>query len=71
MIMGYCILKKKKEGRKKMSNVRIKTIYKDDGLLNDFLALKDIVLIDLKVRPLEYIVMYEKVKKTTKKVVPK
>jgi hypothetical protein len=52
-----------------MSSVRVKTFYKDDRVLNDFLALKDIVLIDLKVRPMEYVVMYEKVKKPTKKVV--
>jgi len=52
-----------------MSNVRVKTLYKDDKKLNDFLSLKDIVLIDLKVRPMEYVVMYEKVKKTPKKVV--
>jgi hypothetical protein len=54
-----------------MSNVRVKTLYKDDRTLNDFLALKDIVLIDLKVRPMEYVVMYEQVKKTPKKVVKK
>ena len=51
-----------------MGDIRIKTIYKDDRLLNDFIGLKDIELVTLHVRPLEYVVEYKKVKKTTKKV---
>lgn len=54
-----------------MSDTRIKTLYKDDRILNDFLGLKDIELVKLHVRPMEYIIEYKKVKKTTKKVVNK
>ena len=43
-------------------------MFKDDRLLNDFLAQKDIELKTLHVRPMEYVIEYEKVKKTTKKV---
>ena len=50
-----------------MSNTRIKTIYKDDKRLNDFLSLKDIELVKLHVRPMEYIIEYKKIKKTAKK----
>ena len=46
-----------------MSDIRIKTLYKDDTLLNDFLALKDIELNKLHVRPMEYVVEYTKIKK--------
>ena len=51
-----------------MGKTRIKTMYKDDKILNDFLSLKDIELIKLHVRPMEYVVEYEKIKKTAKKV---
>ena len=51
-----------------MGDTRVKTIYKDERLLNEFLALKDIELVDVKVRPLEYVVFYKKIKKGTKKV---
>ena len=51
-----------------MGDIRIKTMYKDDRLLNDFLGLKDIELVKVHVRPMEYVVEYRKVKKTTKKV---
>ena len=51
-----------------MSNTRIKTLYKDDRILNDFLGLKDIVLVKLHVRPMEYVVEYEKVKKVKRPV---
>ena len=51
-----------------MSDIRIKTLYKDDKLLNNFLALKDIELNKIHVRPMEYIVEYKKLKKTNKKV---
>lgn len=51
-----------------MGETRVKTIFKDDRLLNDFLASKDIELVDVKVRPMEFVVFYKKVKKTTKKV---
>jgi len=54
-----------------MGDVRVKTIYKDERLLNDFLGLKDIELVKLHIRPLEYVIEYMKVKKTTKKVTPK
>ena len=43
-------------------------MYKDDKILNDFLSLKDIELVKLHVRPMEYVIEYEKVNKTTKKV---
>jgi len=51
-----------------MSDVRVKTIFKDDRLLNDFLSLKDIELVEVNVRPMEYVVLYKKIKKTAKKV---
>jgi len=50
-----------------MGATRVKTMYKDDRLLNDFLGLKDIELIKLHVRPMEYIIEYQKVKKTAKR----
>jgi len=51
-----------------MSDIKIKTLYKDDRVLNDFLSLKDIDFIKLHVRPMEYIVEYKKIKKQPKKV---
>ena len=51
-----------------MGQTKVKTMYKDDRVLNDFLSLKDIELVKLHVRPMEYVVEYKKVKKTTKKV---
>ena len=51
-----------------MGEIRIKTLYKDDRIINDFIALKDIELVKLHVRPMEYVVEYKKVKKTAKKV---
>jgi len=51
-----------------MGNIRVKTMYKDDRLLNDFLGLKDIELVKVHVRPMEYVVEYKKIKKTAKKV---
>lgn len=42
-------------------------MYKDDKTLNEFLSLKDIELVDLHVRPMEYVIEYRKVKKTAKK----
>jgi len=54
-----------------MGDVRVKTLYKDDRLLNEFLGLKDIELVKVHVRPMEFVVLYRKVKKTTKKVLPK
>jgi len=50
-----------------MGAVRVKTIYKDDRLLNEFLASKDIELVDVKVRSMEYVVLYKKVKKQPNK----
>ena len=44
-------------------------MYKDDKQLNDFLSLKDIELIKLHVRPMEYVIEYEKVKKQPKKAI--
>ena len=38
-------------------------MYKDERLLNDFLALKDIELHKLHVLPMEYLVEYKKIKK--------
>ncbi len=43
-------------------------MFKDDRILNDFLSLKDIELVKLHVRPMEYVVEYKKIKKTNKKV---
>ena len=43
-------------------------MYKDDKQLNAFLSLKDIELVKLHVRPMEYVVEYKKIKKTAKKV---
>ena len=53
-----------------MGDIRVKTIYRDERLLNDFLGLKDIELVKLHPRPLEYIVEYKKItkKKPIKKV---
>ena len=51
-----------------MSDIRVKTLYKDDTILNDFLSLKDIDLVKLHVRPMEYVIEYTKIKKTAKKV---
>ena len=53
-----------------MGPVRVKSVYRDERLLNDFLGLKDIELVKLHVRPLEYIVEYKKItkKKPVKKV---
>ena len=50
-----------------MGPVRVKSVYRDERLLNDFLGLKDIELVKLHVRPLEYIVEYKKINKITKK----
>ena len=46
-----------------MGTVRVKTMYRDERSLNDFLGLKDIELVKLHVRPLEYVIEYKKVKK--------
>ena len=43
-------------------------MFKDDRILNDFLSLKDIELVKLHVRPMEYVVEYKKIKKKKKKV---
>ena len=51
-----------------MSNIRVKTLYKDDKILNDFLSLKDIELVRLHVRSMEYVIEYKKIKKTAKRV---
>ena len=51
-----------------MSDIRVKTIYQDEGRLNDFLSLKDIEFVDLKMKNMEYVVLYKKIKKTAKKV---
>ena len=51
-----------------MGKVRVKTLYKDDKTLNDFLSLKDIELVKLHVRPMEYVIEYEKIRKNAKKV---
>ncbi len=46
-----------------MGPIRVKSVYRDERLLNDFLGLKDIELVKLHVRPLEYIVEYKKITK--------
>jgi len=51
-----------------LSEERVKTFYKEERLLNDFLSQKDIEYVDLFVRPLEYVVIYKKIKKQKKKV---
>ena len=52
-----------------MSDIRIKTMYKDDRDINEFLGLKDIEYVDSKVGSMEISIFYKKVKKTTKKAV--
>jgi len=39
-----------------MGDTRVKEIYRDERLLNEFLALKDIELVNVKVSPMNYIV---------------
>jgi hypothetical protein len=46
-----------------MSDVRVKRLYADESKLNDFLSLKDIELVKLHVRPMEYVIEYKKIKK--------
>ena len=46
-----------------MSDVRIKTIYKDDKQINDFLSLKDIEFVDMEIGSMECVILYKKIKK--------
>ena len=51
-----------------MSDIRVKTIYNDDKQINDFLSLKDIEYVDIKIGVMESKVLYKKINKTAKKV---
>lgn len=50
-----------------MSDIRAKVLNKDVRILNDFLAQKDIEFISMETRPMEFYVLYKKIKKQPKK----